>query len=132
MNVSLLQMMTQGSVPQSSIMTSEEVDGVSVSNWGRCLDIILQSEMGPTISLEQDALGVFKIEITDTPVGPETFYIELTQEIRRVSSECNPPLQKPDVWLTISSSDLAGILEGTLSPLQVNDFCEPVKFSKSQ
>lgn len=119
MNVSLLQMMTQGSVVQPQAKTGNEVDGMSVSNWGRCLDIILQAEMSSTIPLEKEALGVYKIEITNTPAGSETYYIELTQETRRVTNESDPPFQKPDVWVTVSSSDLAGILEGTLSPLQV-------------
>jgi hypothetical protein len=119
MNVSLLQMMTQGSVVQPPTKSANEVDGMSVSNWGRCLDIILQAEMSSATPLEKEALGVYKIEITNTPVGTETYYIELTLDTRRVTNESDPPIQKPDVWVTVSSSDLAGILEGTLSPLQV-------------
>lgn len=97
---------------------SEEVDGMTVSNWGRCLDIILQAEMGPTVPLEGDALGVYKIEITDTPTGTETYYIDLTPESRRIRAEDDPPKKKPDVSLSVSSTDLAGVLEGSLSPLQ--------------
>ena len=75
--------------------------------------------MGPSVPIEDDSIGVYKIEITDTPTGTEKYYIELTQESRRVRSDSDPPARKPDVWVTVSSSDLAAVLEGSLSPLQV-------------
>ena len=94
-------------------------DGLSVSNWGRCLDMILQAEMGASVPVEDDAIGVYKIEITETPTGTEKYYIEVSQEARRVRAETDPPERKPDVWVSVSSSDLAAVLDGSLSPLQV-------------
>jgi len=117
-NTSLMSMLGSSSSSQTS-KSSDEVDGMSVSNWGRCLDIILQAEMGPSVPLENDAMGVYKIEITDTPSGTETYFFELTPDVRRIRSEADPPKKKPDVSLVVSSTDLAGVLEGSLSPLQV-------------
>ena len=101
-------------------------DGMSVSNWGRCLDMILQAEMGSGTPMEDDALGIYKIEITDTPSGTEIYYIELTPEIRKVRNDTDPPARKPDVSVVVSSADLAAVLEGTLSPLQVKTESEIV------
>ncbi len=122
MNSSLLSMMGGGPGPTNNqtSKSSEEVDGMTVSNWGRCLDIILLAEMGPSVPLENDALGVYKIVITDTPSGTETYFIDLTPESRRIRQESDPPKKKPDVSLSVSSTDLAGVLEGSLSPLQAS------------
>ena len=38
-----------------------EEDGMSVSNWGRCLDMILQAEMGSGSPLEGTILDNIKI-----------------------------------------------------------------------
>ena len=94
-------------------------DGMSVSNWGRCLDMILQAEMGSGTPMEDDALGIYKIEITDTPSGTEIYFIELTPDLRKVRNDNDPPAGKPDVSVVVSSADLAAVLDGSLSPLQV-------------
>jgi len=57
--------------------------------------------MGPSVPVEDDAIGVYKIEITETMTGTEKYFIELTQEIRKVRPESDPPERKPDVWVSL-------------------------------
>ena len=71
------------------------------------------------IPIAEDALGIYKIEITDTPSGTEIYFIELTPEMRKVRTDADPPHRKPDVSVVVSSADLAAVLDGSLSPLQV-------------
>ena len=75
-----------------------------------------------TLHFSDDALGIYKIEINDTPAGTEIYYIELTPEIRKVRTNSDPPNRKPDVSVVVSSADLAAVLDGSLSPLQVSNF----------
>jgi hypothetical protein len=77
--------------------------------------------MGPSVPLEDEATGVYKIEITETPTGNETYYIEMTQDLRKVRNDTDPPTRKPDVSVVVASTDLAAILDGSLSPLQVRE-----------
>ena len=79
---------------------------------------ILQSEFKDGTILEEDACGLYKIEITNTSQGgTETYYMELNAMIRCVKKEI-PSDQKPDVSVTVSSQDLSSVLEGSLAPLQ--------------
>ena len=124
--IDLLQMMAHGQplpgggvqfapgvVCGSSVM-GEPLQTVNVvCNWGKCLDVILQSEFnGP---VEPEACGLYKIEITGTEAGTETYYIELTPTTRRVDTTHGG---KPDVSVTVSSPDLSSVLDGSLAPLQ--------------
>jgi hypothetical protein len=59
------------------------------------------------------------VEIMDTSLGKETYFIELTQDLRKVWPESEPPFRKPDVYVVVASDDLAAVLDGSLSPLQV-------------
>ena len=127
MNLSLLQMMSgmKGGISSQAIpgVKPPSVSGngsdtaATVCNWRKCLDILLQSEFKDGMMLEEDACGLYKIEITDTECGMDTYYIEMNAMIRCVKKEIGPD-QKPDVSLTISSQDLSSVLEGSLAPLQ--------------
>jgi len=127
MNLSLLQMMSgvSGGISSQSIpgvkfptLSSGDNAASRVCNWGKCLEAIIQSEFKDGTILEEDACGVYKIEITGTTEGgKDTYYIEMNAMIRCVKREI-PPDQKPDVSVTISSQDLSAVLEGSLAPLQ--------------
>jgi len=132
MNMSLLQMMASGTqlpgggtalapgvvcgsnveLPGGSVDKSKTASA-TVCNWGKCLEVILASEFtGP---LEQDACGLYKIEI-DVDGVKETYFIEMTQTVKKVHVEVHHG--KPDVSVSVTSSDLSSILEGSLAPLQ--------------
>ena len=127
MNLSLLQMMSGAGM--AGALNSQAIPGVklpsvpegntaaSVCNWGKCLDLILQSEFKDGVMLDDDACGLYKIEITDTESGKEIYFIEMSPAIRCVKREIAPD-RKPDVSVTISSQDLSSVLEGSLAPLQ--------------
>ena len=85
------------------------------ANWGRCLEVIINSDFsGP---IEPDAEGLYKLEITDTESGKDIYYIELRPGKREVGV-VNPTGKEADVTVTISSPDLANVLDGSLAPLQ--------------
>jgi hypothetical protein len=128
MNVNLLQqMMTNAAgkgasgVPGIVFPTGEPAISPDGCNWGRCLEVILQAEFNGT--LEDDACGLYKIEITDTPSGTDLYFISMSQEAKSIISGnetggVSPDGRDPDVSIQISSPDLANVLEGTLAPLQ--------------
>jgi len=131
MNINLLQMMASGLNNQArnqangfpGIVPPSEGPIISpdVCSWGRCLEVILQSEFsGP---IDDEACGLYKLEITDTATGKDIYFISLSQDTKAILSgnETNgmcPDGRNPDVTVTISSPDLASVLEGTLAPLQ--------------
>ena len=126
LNLSLLQMMSgvSGGISSQQIpgvkfptLTTGQSAASKVCNWGKCLEAILQSEFKDGTILEEDACGLYKIEITDTEAGKDTYYIEMSAMLRCVKKEIAPD-QKPDVSVTISSQDLSSVLEGSLAPLQ--------------
>lgn len=84
------------------------------ANWGRCLEIILDSEVN---MVEEDAQGLFKLEITETEQGKDVYFIQLTATKKSVTTD-NPTGREPDVFVSISSPDLAQVLDGSLAPLQ--------------
>ncbi len=103
------------------IPPSESTGPANICNWGKCLDVILQSEFnGP---IDDDASGLYKLEITETENGKDIYFITLSADVKLVQSGNEtggvcPDGRNPDVTVTISSSDLAAVLEGTLAPLQ--------------
>ena len=123
MHVSMLEMMsnmgTQSSGVPGIVVPPDECPAVArdVCSWGKCLEVIVETELsGP---LEDDACGVYKLEITETLVGTDTYYISLSSESKFVTQGVvSPDGRSPDVSVQISSSDLASVLEGTLVPLQ--------------
>ena len=83
MNVSLLQMMAGGLSNQSGIDPSQE-GGSEVCGWRRCLEVILQSEFnGP---MDEEACGLYKLEITDTEIGKDIYFISLSQDSKTIIS----------------------------------------------
>lgn len=87
-------------------------------NWGQCLEIIIGSELSHN-ALEDDAHGMYQLEITETggEGNKEVYFIELSGSVKYVGSE-NQSGREPDVFVSISSSDLGNVLEGSLAPLQ--------------
>lgn len=123
-NASLLQLLG-GKFETSSTIASPLGDELAISsgacNWGSCLEVILKEEFcGP---IDEDACGLYKIEITGAQSGPDIYFISLNNDSKAVMSAnatggvC-PDGRQPDVTVTISSADLASVLEGTLAPLQ--------------
>ncbi|QQP35422.1 Stomatinlike protein 1like, partial [Caligus rogercresseyi] len=138
-NMGMLQMLSSGAMPSGVnqvqlgpgiVQPENNVSGMSIScvgpdkgngdiasvcNWGKCLDIILQKEFsGP---LEEDACGLYELEITETECGKDKYWIEI-QQTSKVVRTSNEEGRTPDVSVSVSSPDLSSILEGTLAPLQ--------------
>ena len=119
MNISLLQMMSnmgaQSSGVPGIVVPPDESPAVppEVFSWGKCLEVIVEAEFsGP---LEDDACGLYKLEITETPVGTDTYYISLSSETKFVTQGLvSPDGRSPDVSVQISSYDLASVLEGKI------------------
>ena len=119
MNISLLQMMSnmgaQSSGVPGIVVPPDESPAVppEVFSWGKCLEVIVEAEFsGP---LEDDACGLYKLEITETPVGTDTYYISLSSETKFVTQGLvSPDGRNPDVSVQISSCDLASVLEGKI------------------
>ena len=118
-NMSLLQSLTrpagngsqfQGIVAPPTQTPIEELP----ANWGRCLEIILDSAVN---TVEEDAQGFFKLAITETEAGKDVYFIQLTSTKKSVTTD-NPTGRDPDVFVSISSPDLAQVLDGSLAPLQ--------------
>ena len=84
------------------------------ANWGKCLETIINTEFGSCV--EDDAHGLYKLEITETGAGSDIYYIDINALVRRVTSQDDG--RRPDVSVVISSPDLANVLDGTLAPLQ--------------
>eukprot|EP00090_Calanus_glacialis_P004255 TRINITY_DN13146_c0_g1_i1.p1 TRINITY_DN13146_c0_g1~~TRINITY_DN13146_c0_g1_i1.p1 ORF type:complete len:486 (-),score=92.30 TRINITY_DN13146_c0_g1_i1:1119-2576(-) len=83
------------------------------SDWHRALEGIICND---PIQLESDAMGVYELQILESEVGTESFYIDITPASKTVTKITGP--RRADVSVSITSSDLAGVLQGTLSPLQ--------------
>ena len=133
--MSLLQSLSQGQTKQLGpgivadpnigiIKSPVAITETPPSNWGRCLEVIMASEFGV---VEQDAHGVYQLVISETENGTDTYFIDVGENERSVLSEC-PAGRQPDVSVSISSSDLATVLDGSLAPLQVSD---PIDISRT-
>ena len=127
-NMSMLQSLSQGQTKQLGpgitmdpnigiIKSPVAMTETLPSNWGRCLEVIMASEFGV---VEQDAHGVYQLIISETENGTDTYFIDVGESKRSVLSEC-PAGRQPDVSMSISSSDLGNVLDGSLAPLQVSD-----------
>ena len=65
--------------PQEGSAISPEECG-----WGRCLEVILQSEFnGP---MDEEACGLYKLEITDTEIEKDIYFISLSQDSKSITS----------------------------------------------
>lgn len=130
--MNLMDMMSSGNFPTGSshvqlgpgIISPSGSGGAAsgqapIYDWGRCLELIIASEFSG--ALEDEAFGVYKLEITDTEQGRENYIIQLSlheRHVFRAGSDAAPAGLNPDVSVTISSPDLAQVLEGSLAPLQ--------------
>jgi hypothetical protein len=97
--------------PDTPDMTStvEKAENGSM-DWRSVLEIVL----GQETNLEQEVYGLYCINIQDKG---EKILVQIGQEGKSVKYVGEEVL-KPDVSVNISSSDLAGVLKGSLPPLQ--------------
>ena len=80
-----------------------------VFSWEKCLEVILETEFsGP---LDDDACGLYQMEITETPNGTENYFIFLSSDNKSITPT-SPDGRQPDVSVQLSSADLASVLEG--------------------
>lgn len=84
-----------------------------LSDWKTCLQTVLTQEA----QLEPETYGLYSVNLTDTK---EKLFVEISESGPKVmvSGDVEGTQQKPDVSINISSSDLAGVLKGSLPPLQ--------------
>ena len=119
--------LTNPSATKSNSRLTHETFNIVESNnkWGKCLEDILQSEFKDGAIIDEDACGLYKIEIThvtdsvyEQPITTPAsiYYIEMNATNRCVRNEVSSE-QMLDISITISSEDLTGILDGSLSPL---------------
>jgi len=80
-------------------------------DWRTCLEAVLNQEN----NLEQEVFGVYSINITDKK---EKIIVVIGAEGKFVKNAAESGDAKPDVSVNITSSDLAGVLKGSLPPLQ--------------
>jgi len=86
----------------------------SKSDWHRGLEGIICNDY---IQIDSEAYGVYELEILESKLGTELFYIDITANGKSVTKAASKS-RRCDVAISLSSSDLAGVLGGTLSPLQ--------------
>ena len=98
-------------LPQSQPKTSSN----QKTDWHRGLEGIICSS--DHIMMDTEAYGVYELEILETQNGTEIFYIDISSSGRNVSKATSKG-RRSDVSVSLTSSDLAGVLQGTVSPLQ--------------
>jgi len=105
------------SVQMSQLLPQTEQTSSSnqKSDWHRGLEGIICSS--DHIQMDTEACGVYELEILETQAGTEIFYIDISSTGRSVS-KANSKGRRSDVSVSLTSSDLAAVLQGTLSPLQ--------------
>ena len=86
----------------------------SKSDWHRGLEGIICNDY---IQIDAEAHGVYELEILESKLGTELFYIDITASGKSVTKALSKS-RRCDVAISLTSSDLAGVLGGTLSPLQ--------------
>lgn len=84
------------------------------SEWHRGLEGIICNDY---IQLDSEAHGVYELEILESRLGTELFYIDITSSYKTIT-KASSKNRRCDVTVSLTSSDLAGVLQGTLSPLQ--------------
>merc|ERR1739844_312005 len=99
-------------LPQTDQTSSTSIQK---TDWHRGLEgIICSSDHG---QMDTEACGVYELEILETQAGTEIFYIDISSTGRSVSKAASKG-RRSDVSVSLTSSDLAAVLQGTLSPLQ--------------
>ena len=84
------------------------------SDWHRGLEGIICHDH---IQIDTEAYGVYELEILESQVGTELFYIDITST-SKIVTKASGKSRRCDVAVSLTSSDLAGVLQGTVSPLQ--------------
>jgi len=93
----------------NSIVESAEVGHC---DWKTCLQTILSQEA----TLEPETHGLYSVNLTD---ASESLFVQIDGTGSKVVLACEfEGEHKADVSINISSSDLAGVLKGSLPPLQ--------------
>lgn len=82
------------------------------TRWGPCLENILQQES----LVDDDTMGLYHVLVTGEQ--DQEYFIQITATQRCVMSMNEAEGRTPDVKVKISNSDLAGVLKGSLPPLQ--------------
>ena len=117
MNYSLLQMMSSVSAGLTHPSTSKpnyshDVTANSAetsSDWGKRLEDILQSDFKDGTTIDDDAQGLYKLEIlNDKDATKSIYYIEMNAINRCIRKEISSE-QMLDISVTISSDDLRSI-----------------------
>jgi putative sterol carrier protein len=116
--------LTKPSAPKNNSSNAHEKLNTVVSDnkWGKRLQDILESEFKDEDVMDDEACGLYKLEIMDDTDSvneqPHTsiYYIEMNATNRCVRNEISSE-KMLDISITISSEDLTGILDGSLSPL---------------
>ena len=105
------------SVQMSQLLpqTAQQTSSNQKSDWHRGLEGIICSS--DHIQMDAEAYGVYELEILETQHGTEIFYIDISSAGRNVSKATSKG-RRSDVSVSLTSSDLAGVLQGTVSPLQ--------------
>ena len=124
MNYILLQMMSSVSAGLTNPNANKSNTHNETANntdterdWGKRLEEILQSEFKDGANIDEDARGLYKLEIlNDKECTTSIYYIEMNAINRCIRKEISSE-QMLDISVTISSDDLTGILDGSLSPL---------------
>ena len=106
-------LMSNAALPPPISASLKEPTIVKKSDWHRALEGTICNEH---IQLEAEAMGLYELQILETELGTEGFYIDITPTTKTVSKIGS--MRNADVTVSITSSDLAGVLQGTVSPLQ--------------
>lgn len=99
-------------LPNAGAINTQQT--VVKTDWHRGLEGIICNDY---IQLDSEAYGVYELEILETQHGTELFYIDITSTSKTVTKSSSKN-RSCDVSVSLTSSDLAGILTGTVSPLQ--------------
>jgi len=90
----------------------ERAEGGAI-DWKTCLQTVLTQAPG---DLEPDTYGIYSVNLTD---AKENLLVQINENGPKVvKADEVEGEHKPDVSINISSSDLAGVLKGSLPPLQ--------------
>jgi len=97
----------QARAPTQEIVVEKKTD------WHRALEGTICNDH---IQLESEAMGLYELQILESEHGTEGFYIDITPTAKSVTKITTQ--RRADVSVSITSSDLANVLQGSLSPLQ--------------
>ncbi|CAB4070240.1 unnamed protein product [Lepeophtheirus salmonis] len=90
-------------------------DAPMLCNWGKCLDIILQTELDPLWNRTRVDYTNWKYQKQNLVQIKYWLEINPTSKVIKTTNDSG---KSPDVSVSLSSPDLSSILEGTLAPLQ--------------